>query len=386
MMNTRDRRIILLANKWLEQRITNEEIAEFNQWYSEGLDHPVFVGKNYAASDEDLRDRIYSVIQQQIHRKKRKNYWMRAVAAVFLMLNLGVALYVYRNHEPDTVAKAPAIADIRPGTDQATLILADGRRIPLSDAASGRLAEQSGVAISKTADGQLIYAITGATDAAPTDKVIYNTIETPQGGQYQVKLPDGTHVWLNAASSLRYPTSFPKIGHREVALTYGEAYFEVSHDEDHTFVLSSGRQDIEVIGTKFNITAYPEDNLIKTTLLKGKVKVTDRLSKKEVWLQPGQQSILQGDDLRVKTMVEVSSQLWKDGKFYFDNEKMSSIMQQISRWYKVKVVFQDPVEEVQLSGSVSRFDKLSTLLEKLEQTGLVRFKREDDQLMVLKPE
>ncbi|UZJ63234.1 FecR domain-containing protein [Sphingobacterium sp. KU25419] len=303
-----------------------------------------------------------------------------------MLFNIGVAVYVYRNHEPDTVTKAPAIADIRPGTDQATLILSDGRRIPLSDAASGKLAEQSGVAISKTADGQLIYAITGATDAAPTDKVIYNTIETPQGGQYQVKLPDGTHVWLNAASSLRYPTSFPKIGHREVTLTYGEAYFEVSHDEDHTFVLSSGRQDIDVIGTKFNITAYPEDDLIKTTLLKGKVKVTDRLSKKEVVLQPGQQSILQGDDLRVKTIGEGSSQLWKDGKFYFDNEKMSSIMQQISRWYKVKVVFQDPVEEVQLSGSVSRFDKLSTLLEKLEQTGLVRFKREDDQLMVMKPE
>ena len=385
-MNTRDRRIILLANKWLEQRITNEEIAEFNHWYSEGLDHPVFVGKNYAASDEDLRDRIFSVIQQQIDRKKRKNYWLRAVAAVFLMLNLGVAVYVYRNHEPDTVAKAPMIADIRPGTDQATLILADGRRIPLSDAASGKLAEQSGVAISKTADGQLIYAITGATDAAPTDKVIYNTIETPQGGQYQVKLPDGTHVWLNAASSLRYPTSFPKIGHREVALTYGEAYFEVSHDEDHTFVLSSGRQDIEVIGTKFNITAYPEDNLIKTTLLKGRVKVTDRLSKKEVVLQPGQQSILQGDDLRVKTIDDVNQPLWKDGKFTFDNESIRSIMQQVARWYQVKVVFRGPVDDIRLIGSVSRFENLSKLLEKLEQTGLVKFSWEGDQLIVMKAE
>ncbi len=385
-MNTRDRRIILLANKWLEQRISNEEIAEFNQWYSEGLDHPVFVGKNYAASDEDLRNRIFNVIQQQIHRKKRKNYWMRAVAAVFLMLNLGVAVYVYRNHEPDTVVKAPAIADIRPGTDQATLILSDGRRIPLSDAASGKLAEQSGVAISKTDDGQLIYAITGATDAAPTDKVIYNTIETPQGGQYQVKLPDGTHVWLNAASSLRYPTSFPKIGHRAVALTYGEAYFEVSHDEDHTFVLSSGRQDIEVIGTKFNITAYPEDNLIKTTLLKGRVKVTDRLSKKTVELLPGQQSILQGDDLRVKTTDEVNQQLWKDGKFTFDNESIRSIMQQVARWYQVKVVFRGPVDDIRLIGSVSRFENLSKLLEKLEQTGLVKFSWEGDQLIVSKPE
>lgn len=381
-MNTRDRRIALLANKWLEQRITNEEIAEFNSWYSEGLDNPVFVGKHYAASDEELRDRIYSVIQQRIHSRNRKDYWMRAVAAVFLVLNLGVAAYVYHHHEPDAVA--PAIADIRPGTDQATLILADGRRIPLSDAASGKLVEQSGVAITKTADGQLIYEITGAPDAAPTDKVIYNTIETPQGGQYQVKLPDGTHVWLNAASSLRYPTSFPKSGHREVALAYGEAYFEVSHDEDHTFVVSSGRQDIEVIGTNFNISAYPEDNLIKTTLLKGRVKVSDRLSKKTVELLPGQQSILEGDELRVKTVDEVNRQLWKDGKFTFDNESIRSIMQQVARWYQVKVVFRGPVDDIRLIGSVSRFENLSKLLEKLEQTGLVKFSWEGDQLVVMK--
>ena len=385
MNNMKNKRMELLAHKWLEDRITPEEVAEFNSWYSEGLDQPIFIAVDYAHSDQHLRNRIFNIIEKEISKRRRSGMWLRAVAAVFAVMTIGVGIYLYSKQDQETVMTTGSTVDIPPGSDEATLVLGDGRRIVLSDAENGKLANQGGVAVSKTADGQLVYRIAGGDDSQLSSAVVYNSIETPQGGQYQVLLPDGTRVWLNAASSFRYPTAFPKSGRREVQLTYGEAYFEVSPDVEHPFVVATGRQQLEVLGTRFNVNAYPEDPLIKTTLLAGKVKVTDRLSKEQVLLRPGQQAQLDGLGIRVKTLSDTNLELWKDGKFTFDNEPMRSIMQQIARWYKVRVVYEDPVQDVRLTGSVSRFDQLSTLLQKLEQTGLVRFKREGDRLIVMKP-
>lgn len=381
----KNKRIELLAHKWIVGTISSEEQDEFNRWYTKGLDNPVLINTDYAHSDEVLRQRILVAIQKNIQQKKKNQVWLRAVAALFVALTLGVGFYIDRNKGKEAVQVHSMAHDIAPGGDKATLVLADGRRIALSDAQNGKLAEQAGVVIAKSADGQLIYRIVPGKETSPSHAVVYNSIETPVGGQYQILLPDGTHVWLNAASSLRYPTSFPKTGRREVQLAYGEAYFDVSHDALHPFVVSSGRQQLEVMGTRFNVTAYQEDRQIKTTLLAGKVKISDRLSKEEIVLQPGQQALLSAAGIEVNTLDGSNVELWKDGKFIFDNESMRSIMPQIARWYKVKVSFVDPVEDVRLNGSVSRFENLSTLLEKLELTGLVRFKLEGDQLQVMKP-
>nr|WP_315398909.1 FecR domain-containing protein [uncultured Sphingobacterium sp.] len=384
----KNKRIEYLAHKWLNNTISPEEGLEFNQWYRQGLDNPVFIGANYAKSEEELRDRMYQVIERNINRKRRSGRWLRTVAAAFVVLNICAGIYLYSSkyEDQELVITDSSTADVAPGTDQATLILSDGSRVQLSDVAqNGQLADQGGVVISKTADGKLIYHVGSSAKSESAGVVAYNTIETPQGGQYQVVLPDGTHVWLNAASSFRYPTFFSSSGNREVELSYGEAYFEVSPDADQPFMVSSGRQQLRVLGTHFNVSAYIEDGQIKTTLLEGKVKVTDRLSKAEALLRPGQQSLLSGTGIRVKNLDDAHMELWKDGKFIFDNEQMMSVMQQISRWYKVQVVFQDQVQDVRLNGSVSRFEHLSTLLSKLEQTGLVSFKREGNSLVVMKP-
>lgn len=381
-------RIEYLAHKWLEHTISPEEGSEFNEWYRNGLDNPVFIGADYAQSEAELRDRIYKVIERNIQNRRRGGSWLRVVAAAFVVLNIGAMIYWYnsKNQDQAVVHTNSRTVDLAPGTDQATLILSDGSRVQLSDVAqNGRLADQGGVVISKTADGQLIYQVGSSAHPRSEGVVAYNTIETPAGGQYQVILPDGTHVWLNAASSFRYPTFFSKSGNREVQLTYGEAYFEVSPDADQPFVVSSGRQQLEVLGTHFNVSAYTEEAQIKTTLLEGRVKVTDRLSKETVLLRAGQQSKLSGAGIKVKTLDDSNLLLWKDGKFIFDNESIGTIMQQIGRWYNVEVVFEDPVQDVRLNGSVSRFAHLSTLLSKLEQTGLVRFRREANQLLVMKP-
>ncbi|MEJ5145355.1 FecR family protein [Sphingobacterium sp. MYb388] len=382
----KNKRIEYLAHKWLNNTISSEEGLEFNQWYREGLENPVFIHGKYAKTEEELRDRIYQVIDRNIHKKRRSGRWLRTVAAAFVVLNICAGIYLYSNNDQELVITNSSTQDLPPGTDQATLTLSDGRRVQLSDVGhNDQLADQGGVVISKTADGQLIYHVSTSAKADPKGVVSYHTIETPQGGQYQVVLPDGTHVWLNAASSFRYPTSFPKTGRREVQLSYGEAYFEVSPDTEQPFIVSSGRQQLEVLGTHFNVSAYTEDATVKTTLLEGKVKLTDRLSKEEVMLRAGQQAQLSGTGIQVKTLDEANMDLWKDGKFTFNNERMLSVMQQIARWYKIKVVFQDPVQDVRLNGSVSRFEHLSTLLSKLEQTGLVSFRREGDNLVIMKP-
>jgi len=376
-------RIEELAHKWFQKTISPAEQLELNQWYYKGLDRPIYIHEDFAQSDEELRGRLYEHIQQDIQQHKQVRLWKRIVGAAFILMCMAGSIYLYRWQ--DQTGKAEVSKDVAPGGDDATLILSDGTRISLNEAGNGKLAEQAGISVSKTADGQLVYTLTSADAAAADAAPSYHIIETPEGGQYQVLLPDGTHVWLNAASAFRYPLSFAKDGSREVWLEYGEAYFEVAEDHTHPFLVRSDRQQTEVLGTHFNIHAYPDEGAIKTTLLSGAVKVTDLISEQKVLLRPGQQSIVSTAGIQVRAVGETDIILWKDGKFVFDNEPMGSVMRQIARWYKVRVVYEDNVQDVRLSGSVSRFEKISTLLEKLEQTGLVRFRRDADVLTVMKP-
>jgi len=307
---------------------------------------------------------------------KTYKLWARAaiwVAAAIALIVLGVYFFNNEFGIPKQVQDSVVLNDIAPGKNGATLTLASGKMIKLGDAENGELAKEAGVTITKSADGKLVYEIK-ATDADP-DKI--NTLSTAKGETYQLRLPDGSMVYLNAASSLTYSATLREYGKRTVRLS-GEAYFEIAKDKKHPFVVRSGMQDVEVLGTHFNVSAYEEDKVVKTTLLEGRVsvrrKMDDLEDSKAVILKPNQQAEMKGGAFTVKDVDASEAVLWKEGKFSFEREEMGSIMRKVARWYNVDVVFEEPLQQVKLTGSISRFEKVSKLLEMLEYTKEVKFK------------
>lgn len=304
-----------------------------------------------------------------------------AVAAVLLFVS--AALYFYMR-PGQTVGNMNLTAqhennDVRPGGNKAILTLADGSEISLTDAADGKLASQSGITITKTQDGALIYEIGKASPGAAAQ---YNTISTPAGGQYQVNLPDGSKVWLNAMSSLKYPTLFGRTD-RKVTLS-GEAYFEIAKDQQRPFtVVSNGAgkaQEVTVLGTHFNINSYTDEAATKTTLLEGSVKVSSGTNAKT--LKPGQQSAV--SDQILISEVDVNQALdWKNNSFYFVDENIRTIMRRLSRWYDIDVVYEGKVPEFGFGAEISRGKRLSEVLKALETTEKVHFKIEGRRVTVM---
>jgi transmembrane sensor len=250
---------------------------------------------------------------------------------------------------------------ILPGGNKAVLTLADGKQITLDEAGNGKLAEQSGITVTKTKNGQLVY--TASPSAVTAKGPAMNMIATPKGGQYQVNLPDGTKVWLNAASSLRYPTAFTA-GVRQVSLT-GEAYFEVAKVRpEMPFKVLTTTQTVEVLGTHFNVNSYTDEPAIKTTLLEGAVKViSPSAAVKELILKPGQQSVLRGDRLNVADVNEEEVIAWKNGMFRFRDADLQTVMRSVARWYDVQVNYEGTLPVRQFSGEIHRNINLSEVLD-----------------------
>ena len=293
--------------------------------------------------------------------------WYNIAAAAMLFICLSAGLLFFNKYAPDHQTQADNLVknNIGPGSNKATLTLEDGRKIILTDAINGNLAIQAGVNISKTADGQLVYKISDQENK----KLSYNSIETPRGGQYQVNLPDGTRVWMNSASVLKFPTSFAAQPNRRVELT-GEAYFEVAHDPKHPFKVKTAQQEVEVLGTHFNINSYTDEASTRTTLLQGRVKVNSTI------LKPGQESVLTSTSILVKPADIETTMAWKNGYFIFKNEDLPGIMRKISRWYDVEIVYPESLAGKHFEGSISRFKNVAEVLRKFELTGNIHFKIE----------
>lgn len=211
------------------------------------------------------------------------------------------------------------------------------------------------------------------------DHAGYNLIETPRAGQYQINLPDGTKVWLNAASSLRYPSRFS--GSKRIVALTGEGYFEVAKNKQHPFVVKTDRQEVQVLGTHFNINSYTDESSTNTTLVEGSVRVTT-LDGKNRLLKPGEQSQLKGDEIEVSDVDTENVLSWKNGDFVFKGDDFKSIMRKISRWYDVEVIYQGDFDDLKFGGYISRTKNISSVLSIMESTGKVHFNIKDKRITV----
>jgi ferric-dicitrate binding protein FerR (iron transport regulator) len=297
-----------------------------------------------------------------------------ALAAACLLAVAG--LFLMRQRIPPVPPLAAKPTPIVAASDKAVLTLADGSRIVLDSVAAGNLAVQGNVQVVKLAGGQLAYRPAGGNDAHP----VYNVMTTPRGGYYQLVLPDGSKVWLDAASSLRYPTSFAG-KERSVELT-GEAYFEIAPQKNQPFMVSSNGVTVEVLGTAFNMMAYPEEDAVRTTLVDGAVKVVAGNDRQQI--RPGQQAAWARGGSKLELSIPDMQQVlaWRREEFRFQDMKIGAIMRQISRWYDVDVEFRGVLPGNEFNGVISRKKEVTELLTVLEQTEDVHFVLEGRKIVV----
>lgn len=300
-----------------------------------------------------------------------KTAWFRYAAAVLLISGMAAYLWITANKADSSLVKERKSlpADIAPGGERATLTLADGRTILLDSAANGHLADQSGADIIKLSNGQIAYNLKELTG----NEMMWNKMTTPRGGQYRIVLPDGTNVWLNAASSITYPAVFVG-GERKVKVT-GEVYLEVAGNKEKPFIVDvDGRSTIQVLGTSFNINSYSGEEGIKATLIEGSVKMSS--SGQSAILKPGQQAVIpfdapSGPPLKVTGNTDMDQVLaWKNGIFNFEGAGLIEVMPQLERWYDIQVRYAGTVPQVQFKGKMNRGVKLSTVLSWFADLGI----------------
>lgn len=370
-----------LLEKYHNGTCNEHEKAAVDTWYN-------FHGANQKSSPdiEDLDARKLIIWKKiQYDRNKQRIFLLnirRFAAAACILIIAGISIYFYKrmiseNHSAHT----NLVSQIQPGKNGATLTLANGKKIRLMEAAEGELAKESGVVVTKTKSGELIYTVRERTGAwAGSEKL--NELTTANGETFQVQLPDGTKAWLNAASSLKFPAAFSGI-ERNVELT-GEAYFEVSKNKLKPFIVMAKGTRTVVLGTHFNIMAYKDEPVVKTTLIEGSVQLSKGNIK--VVLKPGQEGRMANNDTEFSvTEVDANAAVaWKNGLFVFEDESLENIMKKIERWYNVEVVYQDVDKSLQFGASISRHDSVSDVLEWLELTGGIHFKIEGRRITVMK--
>lgn len=299
--------------------------------------------------------------------------WVQVAAAALICCAAGIV--IFKNQKPQAnqtelaqLIKSPIIV---PGSNKAILTVSGGKTIVLDSAANGVIAKTNSGRVIKTGNGQILYkGVALGADAAA--EVGYNTLTTPKGGNYQVTLPDGTHVWLDAASSITYPTAF--VGNtRKVKLT-GQAYFEVTKNPEKPFYVDANNVEVKVLGTHFNISAYADDGENTTTLLEGSVQISKNNSM--ALLKPGQQAIIPNNSNNIKVAdAKIDDVMaWKNGYFIFDDDNISGIMRKVSRWYDVEVEYQGNFDDQHFGGTFYKTKGINELLSHFEKLGKLHFK------------
>jgi transmembrane sensor len=362
--------------------------------YEEQARNLISAAYEQSAAHDDIDQQTRDSILEAIFQADRKNVvlmprlvsttkkWLAIAASLVLLA--GFSIYLINRQANQSQSQAAYKNDIDPGSNRAILVLANGSKINLNNAANGLISKQQGTNVMKKANGALEYL--SRENVRNGSAIAFNTLSTPVGGQYQVNLPDGTRVWLNASSTLRYPASFNHLKTRSVELM-GEGYFEVEKDKAHPFIVTSGNHQVQVLGTHFDISSYRDDKTVKTTLLEGAVKISGRAGSviHTGLLTPGQQSVYDGKELKVSAVDTDEAIAWHMGYFMFQREKLESILKKVSRWYDVQVIYQnEEAKNIEFSGSVGRFSKVSELLKMLQLTNKVKFTIDGHRIYVSK--
>ena len=369
-----------LIYKYHQGTASPEECLLVEQWFLIDLENSSAIPT--AAGIQKADKRISAILSDHIAGKRSKTelkLWPRiaVAAAAVAAIAFGVWFFSTTRH-PEFISGSPLANDIAPGKQGATLTLANGKKIRLADAVNGVLAKEAGVVITKSANGQLVYEIKGSE----TELNKINTLSTANGETYQVRLPDGSLVWLNAASSLTYSANLNEHGKRRVRLD-GEAYFEITKDKKHPFIVESRGQEVEVLGTHFNLNSYADEPGIVTTLLEGSVRVSsgDVLQV----IKPGEQALNTGGTIKVSDANTENIMDWKNGDFFLNRVNFKTAMRKIARWYDVEVIYDASVpNELESGGWISRDKNLSMVLKSIEVSGLVHFKVEGKKIYVSK--
>jgi transmembrane sensor len=367
-----DKRINELAKKWLDGIITEDEKQEFLLWY-DVLDDEMIIPAEFAASEGELQKRMLNNIKGKQKSKGKIIIGKLSLVAAASVIAAICFITLYSPVQKNVSVAAGTInneikksTDVVPGGNKAILILGDGSSVVLDAVSNGTIATEKNIQIRKLKDGQIDYSLSGKQNA-----VTYNTLSTPRGGQYSITLSDGTKVWLNSSSSLRFPTSFTT-NQREVELT-GEGYFEVAKNPSKPFKVHVNEMEVQVLGTHFNIMAYQDEAMSKTTLLEGSVRINKNTA--TALLKPGQQiKIRRGENTGSIEEANIEEAIaWKNGMFYFNGATIEVIMRQLQRWYDIDVVYEGAVSE-HFNGAISKNVGIAKVFEMLELTGAVHFR------------
>lgn len=359
-----------LIIKKLDNRLSKKEEEIFNQWFNESTTHKAYflnVQKNYQKKTTKINiEKGWPVLQTKISRKK--NYFKYTAAAIIILL-ISLPLYYYNNtHVQIQQQHLPIIVkqEIEIGRDKAILTLEDGSTVSL-EKDKGYKDEN------RSSNGEkLIYSAKNAANKNSTANIVYNYLSIPRGGEFFLKLADGTEVWLNSETKLKYPTTFIEGQTRSVELIYGEAYFNVSHSTNHNggnFEVKTQTQLVEVLGTEFNIKAYKGENVIATTLVKGKVSIENKQQKKK--LSPNEQSVfnISNNELNISTVDVYNEVSWRKGFFSFKDKSLKEITKVLERWYSIDIVFENKtIEKIKFNGVLRKKQDIENILSIINNT------------------
>ena len=395
-MNELPKSIADLIVKHLNDELNDQEKQDLDNWVQQSENHRRFFSQftdeealtvtltEYETSKGIVYDKIKEAIPfgEPTHSKTRSLWWLntrRLTAVAASLLLVAAALVWWSIDKKDSkVAETPVTAvthDRQPASEGAILKLADGKEIILDGAQDGTVAKQGNTHVTKQG-GLLSYSSNDADN-----KVLYNTLSTPKGRIYKLLLPDGSKVWLNAASSITFPTVFTGL-QRSVEIT-GEVYFEVMKNADMPFqVTVNQRAIVEVLGTHFNVKAYDDEQWLRTTLLEGSVKVLSATTGRSVIIKPGEQASIQQSQLTIHDHVNIKNVMgWKDGYFSLDDLTLEELMREVARWYDVEVTYEKGVPMKAFFGKVNRDLSLLDFMDGLKAWG-IRFRLENKKLII----